>query len=132
MRFAISALSIAKPQLLGLLVDRGFGNQLSEQLAIEPAGACLIGRNRPPDLASQLLQAVVIELAKLLDRYFGAADRGHRVASKAAEYVADAPDRETDRDDAHHDSHYGLAEPGRGGFVNTAKHACAISGLNNG
>jgi hypothetical protein len=65
----------------------------------------------------------------LLDRYFGAADRGHRVAAKAAEYVADAPDRETDRDDAHHGGHYGFAEPGGGGFVKTAKHARAISGL---
>ena len=37
MRLCDFGVGDAKPQLLGLLVDRGLGDQLREQLAIEPA-----------------------------------------------------------------------------------------------
>ena len=97
MRLAISASDDAEPHLLRLLVERGLGDQLAEQLAVETERARLIRRDRTAELAAELLQAVVVDLAELLDRDFGAADLGDRGAAEAAENVADAPDREAER-----------------------------------
>jgi hypothetical protein len=90
--------------------------------------ARLVGRDRPADPAADLLQLVGVILPKLLDRNFGAADLGHRIGPEAAENVADAPDREADDQAAHDDGHDGLADPGRSGFVDTAKHARVFPG----
>ena len=83
-----------------LFVDRGFGQQLAEHRPVQAERARLLGRDRPSHLADQLLQTVVVLLAELLDADFGAADLGQRRTSEALEYVADAPDREDDRDHA--------------------------------
>ncbi len=118
----------AEPEILGLFVERGFRHQLTEQLPVEAEAARLVGRDRPADPAADLLQLVGVILAKLLDRNFGAADLGHRIGAEAAENVADAPDREADDQAAHDDGHEGLADPGRSGFVDTAKHARVFPG----
>ena len=87
-----------------------------------PKGAGLIERNGAPELSAKLLQPVVIESAKLLDRDFGMADLRETGAAETPENVADAPDPEADRDQAEHDAHDEPAEPiGRGG-ANTSKH----------
>ena len=86
----------------------------------------LIRRDRTADLAADPLQLVGVILPELLDRDFRTADLGHRIGAEAAENIADAPDREADDQAAHDDAHDGLADPGRGGFVNTAKHACLV------
>ena len=83
----------------------------------------VIGR---PSLAAELLQAVGVELAELFDRDLGAADLDRRIEPEAAENIADAPDREADDQAAHDDGHDAPAEPGRGGFVDTAEHGLAF------
>ena len=113
----------AKPQLFSLFVERGFGHQLSEQLPVESARACFLGCDWTANLASELLYAVIVELSKLLDLNLGAANGRDRIAAKAAENVADAPDGEADNKETHDKGHEALAEPSRGGFVNTAEHA---------
>jgi len=117
----------AKAQLARILVERGLGDDLAENLPVEAEPARLVGRDRPSNLAPDLLQAVGVELAELLDRNFGVADLGHRVAPETAENVADAPDRKAHDQQAHDDRQDGLAEPVRGGFVNTAEHGLRSS-----
>ena len=91
----------AEAQRLGLLVERGFGDQVAERLPVEAERARLVGRDRAAEPAAELAQLVVIKLAKLLDRDFGVADLDRRIEAEAAENVADAPDREADDQDAH-------------------------------
>ena len=75
------------------LVERGLGDQLGEQLPVEAERARLVGRDRPAELAAELLQPVVVELAELLDRGFRCRRPWRRVElAEAAENVADAPD----------------------------------------
>src|SRR5262245_3267384 len=78
------------------LVERRFGNDRAEQLLVETERARLIGRDRPADLAADLLQALVVDLAELLGADLGMADLGQAGAAEATENVADAPDREAD------------------------------------
>ena len=84
--------------------------------------ARLVRRDRAAELAAELLQALVVDLAELVDGDLGAADLGDGRAAEAAEDVADAPDREADGDQAEHDAHDGLAEPIAGGLAYTSKH----------
>jgi hypothetical protein len=72
----------------------------------------VIGRPRP----------FAVLLTELLYRDLGAADPRQARAAKAPENVADAPDREADRDQAEHDAHDDSAEPIGGGSANTSKH----------
>ena len=121
-----------EPQRLRPLVDDGLGDHLGEQLPIEAERAGLIGQDRAAELAAELLQAVLVELAELLDADFGAADLGDRGLAEAAEDVADAPDAEADGDQAEDDAHDDAAEPIGGGFVNTSKHETRSSCLDEG
>ena len=111
-----------EPQRARPLVDRGFGDHLAEQLAVEAERLGLVGQDRAVQLAAELLQPVLVELAEGIDADFGAADLGDRVGAEAAENVADAPDAEADGDQAEHDAHDGAADPIGRGFVNTSKH----------
>ncbi len=112
-RYAFGDFRVRKSemQLLGLLIDCGLRDQLAKQLAIETAGTCFIGRDRPTDLTPQLLEAFIVELTELLDRNFGTADGCNRIETKSAENVADAPDRKTDDEKAHDTGHETFAEP---------------------
>jgi hypothetical protein len=94
-----------------------------------PPRASLPGRanwNPAANGAGRVDGAAKVTGAKLYASDFRAADLGHRIGAEAAENIADAPDREADDQAAHDDAHDGLAEPSRGGFVNTAKHACLV------
>ena len=119
----------AQPHVLGLLVERGLGDHLAEDLAVETECARLVGRDRLAELARDPLDAVVVVFTELLDRDLGRADGGDSIAPIAAENVADAPDREADHQEAHDDAQDDLADPGRGGFVDTAEHGRASSVL---
>jgi hypothetical protein len=102
----------AEPQLFGELIERGFGNQLSKQLPIDAARPRFFRRDGMPELTAQLLEALVVELTKLLNRYFGATDGSDCIAAEAAENVANAPDRKADHEEAHDNGHEAFAEPG--------------------
>ena len=111
-----------KPDAACPLVERGFGQELAEDLQVETAGAGLIGGDRPPLLGRDLLDALIVDLPEPLDRDVDRADGRHRRAPKALEDVADAPDRKAERQDADHDAHHEFAEPIGGSRPNTAKH----------
>ena len=112
----------AEPQRLRALVDRRFANELPHQLLVEAHAARLIEGDRAAELPAKLLQPLAVELTELLDGDLGPADPRQARAAKAAENVADAPDREADRDQAEHDAHDDSAEPIGGGGANTSKH----------
>ncbi len=101
-------------------VDGGLGQQLSEQRTMQPERARLIGRYRPAQLTDQLLQTVIVLLTELLDADLGAADLGQRRGSEALENIADAPDRERDRDQAEQDAGDQSAEPVFGSVLQSA------------
>ena len=117
----------AEAQLARQFVERGFGDKLTEQLAVEAERARLIVRDRPAHALTELLQLVGVIGAELLDRDFGAADLGDRIHAEATEDVADAPDREGDDQAAHDDAHHGFADPGGCGFMNSAEHGRYVS-----
>ena len=119
----------SEPPVVHFLVKGGVRDQLGDDLPVKTERAGLVGRERAPKAAAELLQAVVVEAAELLDRNLGSANLGGGVLSEAAENVADAPDREADDQQAHDDGHHGLAEPIGSGFVNTAEHALSSLGL---
>ncbi len=102
---------LAEPEPARLFVEGGFGDGLLQHLAVEPEGTRLLGRQRTAELAADLLQAVGVDLAELVQRNLGAADLGHRGLPEALEDVSDAPNAETDDQHAHHHGHNGLAEP---------------------
>ena len=89
-----------EPQRACPLVHCGFGDDLIEQLPIEAKRPGLVGQDRAVQLAADLLQAVLVELAEGVEADFGAADLGDCVGAEALEDVADAPDAETDSDQA--------------------------------
>ena len=111
-----------EPQCSRPLVERRLGDHLAEQLAVEPQRPGLVGQDRAVQLAAELLQPVLVELAECIDTDLGAADLGDRRCAEAVEDVADAPDAEADGDQAEDDAHDGAADPIGGGFVNTSKH----------
>ncbi|MGY4294769.1 hypothetical protein ACVWXN_002864 [Bradyrhizobium sp. i1.4.4] len=102
---------LAEPEPAGFFVEGGFRDRLLEHLAVEAEGTRLVRRQRPAELAADLLQAVGIGLPELVQRNLGAADLGHRGLPEALEDVGDAPNAETDDQHAHHHGHNGLAEP---------------------
>ena len=104
-------IGLSKSQPARFLVQGCFRDGLLQHLTIEAEGAGLIHRQRAAELAPDLLQPVGIELAELVDRNLGAADRGQCRLAESLEYVGDAPDSETDDQDAHHHGHNGFAEP---------------------
>ena len=60
----------AKSHLPRALVETRFGNHFAKHSPVEAASLRLFGRNRLAHLAAELLQAVIISLAELLDRGF--------------------------------------------------------------
>ena len=84
----------AEPHLPRTLIEPGLGDHFAKHLPVETERLRLFRRQRAADLAAELLQALVVGLAELLDRDFGAADLGERRAAEAAENIVDAPDRE--------------------------------------
>ena len=127
MRLAISALLMPSRKVLACSSSVVSAINWPSSLPVDAERARLIGRDRPIKLASDLLKAFGIKLAELFDRNLGAADLDRRIGAEAAENIADAPDREADDQAAHDDGHDGPAEPGRGGFVNTAEHGLRSS-----
>ena len=117
----------AEPPVAHALVQRGLGDQLPGQLPVDAERMRLVRRDRAAELAAELLQAVVVELAELVDGDFGAADLGDRIEPEATKNIADAPDGEADDQDTHDGGHDGFAEPGGGGFMHSAEHARASS-----
>ena len=113
-------------QVADLLVEHDLGDQLGDHLAVDPERTRLIHRELPAELAAELLQAVIVNLAELLDRDLGMANLGDGRTPKAAEHVADAPDRETEHEKAHHGGHDDLADPVGRGFAETSKHAPTV------
>jgi hypothetical protein len=73
---------------------------------------CSTCRSSPKARAcSELLQLFRVDLAELLGRNLGLADLGERRLAEPLENVGDAPDCETDNQNAHHGGHDNLAEP---------------------
>ena len=104
-------LGLSEPHAPRFFVEGGFGDGLLQHLAIEPKGTGLLRRQRTAELAAELLEPIRVDLAELVRRNLGAADLGQRRLAKSPEDVGNAPDSETDDQDAHHDGHDNLAEP---------------------
>ena len=107
----VSASDCPSPSRRASLVECCLRDGLLQHLAIDAEGAGLLHRQRPAELAADLLQLVGVELAELLGRNLGAADLGQRRLSEPLEDVGDAPDAETDDQNTHHHGHDGFAEP---------------------
>ncbi len=86
--------------LAGALVERSLRHQLAEHLTVEAEGARLVHADGPPGLAAQLLQPVVVDRAELLDANFGFSHLGEGGEAETAENIADAPNGETEREQA--------------------------------
>src|SRR5262249_22529733 len=126
------AVRAAKPRIVGNLfgdlrigerktervyafVEQDLGEYLPDRRAIQARGSRLICADRAADLASILLQPIVVQSPELLDCNFGMPDLCDGGAAETAENVADPPDRETDHQEADNGGHHRLAEPvGRG------------------
>ncbi len=104
-------LGLSEPQPPRFLVKGGFRNGLLQQLAVEAEGPGLIRRQRAAELAADLLQLLGIVLTEFIDRNLGAADRGQCRLAETLEDIVDAPNSETDDQNAHHHGHDALAEP---------------------
>ena len=102
---------LSEAELPGFLIERRLGDGLLQHLAVEAEGARLLLRQGTAELATDLLQAIIVDLAELVQRNLGVADLGERRLAKAPEDVGDAPDAETDDQYAHDHGHDGLAEP---------------------
>jgi hypothetical protein len=104
-------IGLAEPETARVLVKRCFCDRLLQHGAVEPEHAGLLLRQGTAELAANLLQPIGIDLPELVDRDLSPAHRGSRRLSEAAEDIGDAPDAETDDQNAHDHRHDGLAEP---------------------
>ena len=95
----------------GFLIERGFREGLLQHLAVKPEGTGLLRGQGAAQLAAKLLQLVGVDLAELLGRNLGPADLRQGRLPESLEDVGDAPNCETDNQNAHHDGHDNLAEP---------------------
>ena len=102
---------LPKPEPPRILVKRRLRDGLLQHLAVEAERAGLFHRQRAAELTSDLLQAIGVELAELIERNLGVADLGQGRLAESPENVGDAPDAEADDQYAHHHGHNGLAEP---------------------
>ena len=93
MRRAISASSMPSRSARARSSTTVSAINWASDLPVEPERPRLIRQDRTAEVAAELLQPVLIELAELLDADFGAADLGHGRLAETAENVADAPDR---------------------------------------
>ena len=122
MRCAISSFGRLRPSWRIFFVERGFGDHLTEQLPVQTERARLIGRDRLADLPDQLLQSVVVCCRNRSTPISVEPTLATRRGAEAAEDVADAPDRERDRDQAQQDAGDQAAEPVAGSVLNSAQH----------
>src|SRR5439155_25334926 len=99
-----------------------------EQLPLQPERARLIRGDGTAEAAAELLQVLVICVSELLDSDLGRADLGQTRPAEPAENVADAPNREAQRQKPEHTGHDQVAEPMGRGFVDTSEHDPAIGG----
>ena len=102
---------LAEPHPPRFFVERGLGDGLLQDLAVEAEGAGLIHRQGAAELTAELLQLVGVDLAELFGRNLGPADLGQRRLPESLEDVGDAPDRKAEDQHPHDDAHDGLAEP---------------------
>ena len=116
----------AQAHLARLLIDRRLGDELADDLLLEPQFMRLRRGDGMAQLATDLLEAVVVGLAELLDRNLGVADFGKARSPVAAENVADAPNAEGEDEEADDPAHDSFAERGGGGFAQTAEHGDGI------
>src|SRR5262249_24727022 len=84
------------PKLARALIERRGCDHLAERSLLEAEGARLLRRDRPAQLATELLQLLVVARAELLNRNLRAADLGNGRDPETAENIADAPDPEAD------------------------------------
>ncbi len=104
-------IGLTEPEPARVFIEGGFRNRLLQHLAIKAERARLFRRQRAAELAPDLLEAVGVDLAELVQRNLGVADLGHRGLPKALEDVGNTPNAEADDQHAHHDGHNGLADP---------------------
>ena len=112
----------SEPHLSRLLIKAGFGDHVAQYLPIKAERIRLFRRQCAAELASDLLQPFVVQLAELLDLDFGTADLGERRTAKAAKDVVDAPDGKACGKQHHDRAHDGAAEPISGGVADSSKH----------
>ena len=104
-------IGLTEPEPARVFVEGGFRNRLLQHLAVKAERARLFRRQRAAELAADLLEAVGVDLAELVQRNLGVADLGHRGLPEALEDVGNTPNAEADDQYAHHDGHNGLADP---------------------
>ena len=99
----------------------GFGDHLP-QMPVEAERARLVRRDRPADLAAELLQPVVVDLAELLDAKSRCCRSWPRSSGRSRGKCRRCPRPRSLRIQAHHHAHDDAAEPIGGGFTDTSKH----------
>ena len=104
-------LGLGKPDAPCFLVQRGIGDGLLQHLPVDPEGASLFRGQRTAKTAAELLEPFRVDLAELIGRNLGLADLGERRLAEPLEDVGNAPNCETDNQNAHHGGHDNLAEP---------------------
>src|SRR5207244_11461045 len=104
-------------------------DELGENLLVDPKQPRLVRRQRARQLATELLHALGVNPAELLGGDLRRPDLGDGGEPEAAKDVADAPDREAERDEAEDGGHDDPSEPIGGGLADTPKHVVYISCL---
>ena len=100
----------AEAELVRLLVDRRFVQQLLQDAAIKADLAGLLIGERTPEPALILLDRAIVGDFIVLGRDFRGPDRGDCGRGETAQHVAHAPDDEADDDEPHDDGHDRLAD----------------------
>ncbi len=113
-------------KLLGGFVEHDLGNQLPDDQPVQPHGPGLLHADRAAKLPRILLQPIIVQHTKLLDRNFGVSDLGDGGAAETSENIADPPDREADDQYPDNQGHDQFAEPVRRGFSDTSEHATSM------
>ena len=109
-------------ELAGLAVERGVRDKLAKHLPVETHRARLIVCDRAARLLLQVLQLGLVLLAQFVGRHHGVADLRHLARAIADENVADAPDRETEADEPHHDAHDDPSHESLGHSAHAVEH----------
>ncbi len=101
-----------EPHAARFFIEGGFRDGLLQHLAVEAEGARLVRGQRTAELAAELLQLLGVESGGTRSVEISVrpmvATRG---LAEALEDVGDAPNAETDNQNAHHHGHNSLAEP---------------------
>jgi len=104
------------------LIKRGVSDETAQHLAVKADRARFFIGDAAACLTLQPLQLVLVGGAVILAGDVDRADLRELATAKAAENVADAPDREADGDQAKNHAHDSSAQPIAGSLANTAKH----------